>query len=188
MAETVIIKDTWEVISKQVGLPLAVDMKYVYMRITCQVKSIGMESFEKLFSLNSDMSAYLPQTDDFDLEETRKLSEKVRGAARLTLDTLEQVIAAIPDMAEVFNVVTRMLKLHPETGLLEVIGPVFCNTTRHFLLIQVVGSAVRRVCDPCLCAGPLVAGRGESVAGTVRRVVRDDPRQLPAGLHLTRDT
>ena len=30
MAETVIIKDTWEVISKQVGLPLAVDMKYVY--------------------------------------------------------------------------------------------------------------------------------------------------------------
>jgi len=117
MAETVIIKDTWEVISKQ-------------------VKSIGMESFEKLFSLNSDMSAYLPQTDDFDLEETRKLSEKVRGAAKLTLDTLEQVIAAIPDMAEVFNVVTRMLKLHPETGLLEVIGPVFCNTTRHFLLIQ----------------------------------------------------
>ena len=188
MAETVIIKDTWEVISKQVGLPLAVDMKYVYMRITCKVKSIGMESFEKLFSLNSDMSAYLPQTDDFDLEETRKLSEKVRGAARLTLDTLEQVIAAIPDMAEVFNVVTRMLKLHPETGLLEVIGPVFCNTTRHFLLIQVVGSAVRRVCDPCLCAGPLVAGRGESVAGAVRRVVRDDPRQLPAGLHLTRDT
>ena len=154
MAETVIIKDTWEVISKQVGLPLAVDMKYVYivyMRIICQVKSIGMESFEKLFSLNSDMSAYLPQTDDFDLEETRKLSEKVRGAARLTLDTLEQVIAAIPDMAEVFNVVTRMLKLHPETGLLEVIGPVFCNTTRHFLLIQVVGTAVRRVCDPCLC-------------------------------------
>ena len=91
------------------------------------------------------MSAYLPQTDDFDLEETRKLSEKVRGAAKLTLDTLEQVIAAIPDMAEVFNVVTRMLKLHPETGLLEVIGPVFCNTTRHFLLIQVLGAAVRRV-------------------------------------------
>ena len=27
MAETVIIKDTWEVISKQVGLPLAVDME-----------------------------------------------------------------------------------------------------------------------------------------------------------------
>ena len=139
MAETVIIKDTWEVISKQVGLPLglAVDMKYGYMKFTCQVKSIGMESFEKLFSLNSDMSAYLPQTDDFDLEETRKLSEKVRGAAKLTLDTLEQVISTIPDMTEVFCVITKMKKVHPETALLEVIGPVFCNTTRHFLLIQV---------------------------------------------------
>ena len=44
MAETVIIKDTWDVISKQ-------------------VKSIGMEAFDKLWTLNSDMSAYLPQVN-----------------------------------------------------------------------------------------------------------------------------
>ena len=42
MSETVIIKDTWDVVSKQ-------------------VKSIGMEAFDKLWTLNSDMSAYLPQ-------------------------------------------------------------------------------------------------------------------------------
>ena len=73
MSETVIIKDTWEVIEKQ-------------------VKAIGMEAFEKLFALNSDMSAYLPQSDDVDLEETRRLSDKVKGAAKLTLEVLEQVI------------------------------------------------------------------------------------------------
>jgi len=117
MAETVIIKDTWETIHKQ-------------------VKAIGMEAFEKLFALNSDMSAYLPQTDDLDQEETRRLSDKVKSHAKLTMETLEQVIAAIPDMTEVYNVITKMKKLHPQTGLLEVIGPVFCNTTRHFLLIQ----------------------------------------------------
>ena len=37
-----------------------------------------MEAFEKLFSLNSDMSVYLPQSDDIDPEETRRLSDKVR--------------------------------------------------------------------------------------------------------------
>ena len=118
MSENVIIKDTWDVIS-------------------IQVKAIGMEAFEKLWTLNSDMSAYLPQAEDIDLEETRRLSDKVRASAKLTLDTLEQVISTIPDMTEVFCVITKMKKVHPETALLEVIGPVFCNTTRHFLLIQV---------------------------------------------------
>ena len=118
MSETVIIKDTWDVVSKQ-------------------VKAIGMEAFDKLWTLNSDMSAYLPQAEDIDLEETRLLSDKVRASAKLTLDTLEEVISTIPDMTEVFCVITRMKKAHPETALLEVIGPVFCNTTRHFLLIQV---------------------------------------------------
>ena len=65
------------------------------------------------------------------------MSDKVRASAKLTLDTLEEVISTIPDMAEVFCVITRMKRAHPETALLEVIGPVFCNTTRHFLLIQV---------------------------------------------------
>jgi len=117
MSETVIIKDTWEIINKQ-------------------AKAIGIEAFEKLFALNSDMSVYLPQGEDIDQEETRRLSDKVRLHAKLTLDVLEQVVVAIPDMTEVFNVITRMRKSNPSTALLEVIGPVFCNTTRHFLLIQ----------------------------------------------------
>ena len=102
-----------------------------------QVKAIGMESFEKLFALNSDMSVYLPACQEVDVAETTKISEKVRGHAKQTIDTLEQVIAAIPDMSEVFNVMTRLKKQDPSTSLIEVIGPVFCNTTRHFLLIQV---------------------------------------------------
>ena len=83
------------------------------------------------------MSAYLGQCEDLDREETRRLSEKVKAHARLTLETLDQVISVMPDMAEVYNVIIKMKKSHPGTGLLEVIGPVFCNTTRHFLLIQV---------------------------------------------------
>ena len=43
----------------------------------------------------------------------------------------------MPDMEEVYNVIVKLKRSHPGTGLLEVIGPVFCNATRHFLLIQV---------------------------------------------------
>ena len=96
-----------------------------------------MEAFEKLFSLNSDMSVYIPGCQEVEVAETTKISEKVRAHAKLTIETLEQVVAAIPDMTEVFNVMTRLRKEHIGTGLIEVIGPVFCNTTRHFLLIQV---------------------------------------------------
>jgi len=117
MAEIVILKDTWSVISRQ-------------------VKAIGMEAFEKLFSLNSDMSVYLPSCQEGEQSETTKISEKVKAHAQLTIETLEQVMAAVPDMTEVFNVMTRLRKEHIGTGLIEVIGPVFCNTTRHFLLIQ----------------------------------------------------
>ena len=60
---------------------------------------------------------------------------------------LEQVVTVVPDMTEVFTVITRMKKQHPETGLLEVIGPVFCNTTRHFLLIQVSGEIALLQCS-----------------------------------------
>ena len=37
------------------------------------------------------MSSYLVQSEDLDREETRRLSDKVRGHARLTLETLHQV-------------------------------------------------------------------------------------------------
>ena len=83
------------------------------------------------------MSVYIPGCQEVEVAETTKISEKVRAHAKLTIETLEQVVAAIPDMTEVFNVMTRLRKEHIGTGLIEVIGPVFCNTTRHFLLIQV---------------------------------------------------
>ena len=160
MAETVIIKDTWDVVSKQ-------------------VKAIGMEAFDKLWTLNSDMSAYLPQAEDIDLEETRLLSDKVRASAKLTLDTLEEVISTIPDMTEVFCVITRMKKAHPETALLEVIGPVFCNTTRHFLLIQVKTktnwSLFLSLKD---MLGSLVPGCGEGLVGAVWRTLGNDQSKL----------
>ena len=37
------------------------------------------------------MSAYLAQCEDLDREETRRLSDKVKAHARLTLETLDQV-------------------------------------------------------------------------------------------------
>merc|ERR1719186_2483175 len=76
MAEIVILKDTWSVISRQ-------------------VKAIGMEAFEKLFSLNSDMSVYLPSCQEVEHEETTKISEKVKAHAKLTIEPLEQVVAQV---------------------------------------------------------------------------------------------
>ena len=43
------------------------------------------------------MSSYLVQSEDLDREETRRLSDKVRGHARLTLETLQQVRKVILD-------------------------------------------------------------------------------------------
>ena len=76
---------------------------------------------------------YLTDTD----EKLLSTVLQVRAQARLTLDTVEAVVTAVPDMTEVFAVMTRLRREEPGAGLLEVIGPVFCNTTRHFLLIQV---------------------------------------------------
>ena len=36
----------------------------------------------------------------------------------------------MPDMEEVYNVIIKLKRTQPGTCLLEVIGPVFCNTTR----------------------------------------------------------
>ena len=64
LAETVILRDTWAVISRQ-------------------VKAIGLEAWDKLFALNSDMSLYLPPGPDFDPAETRQISETVSKRTNL---------------------------------------------------------------------------------------------------------
>merc|ERR1719312_2172417 len=116
LAETVILKDTWGEISRQ-------------------VKSIGMEAFEKVWSINSDMSVYLRPDCELEPGDVERMTKRVRGCAKQSVDTLEKVISVMPDLSEVANILNSATP-PPEPGLLEVVGPVFCNSTRHFLLIQ----------------------------------------------------
>merc|ERR1712130_805239 len=116
LAETVILKDTWGEISRQ-------------------VKSIGMEAFEKVWSVNSDMSVYLRSDCELEPGDVERMTKRIRGCAKQSVDTLEKVISVMPDLDEVANILNSASP-PPEPGLLEVVGPVFCNSTRHFLLIQ----------------------------------------------------
>ena len=70
LAETVILKDTWGEISRQVTFRNVYQSKSIwgeiwklrrweFCKLFHKVKSIGMEAFEKVWSVNSDMSVYL---------------------------------------------------------------------------------------------------------------------------------
>lgn len=120
VAETVILKDTWAVIMKE-------------------VTAVGMEAFEKVWNLNSDMSVYIsPDCQVLEQSDVERMTKRVRGCAKQTVETLDKVINKMPDMTGVTDVLNSPVlpDKTPEQGLLEVLGPVFCNSTRHFLLIQ----------------------------------------------------
>jgi len=116
VAETVILKDTWAVILRQ-------------------VRGVGLEAFERMWALNSDMAVYLGPDCVMEPGDVERMTRRVRGCAKQSVDILEKVVAALPDLAAVSEAL-HGVESPPEPGLLEVIGPVFCNSTRHFLLIQ----------------------------------------------------
>jgi len=118
MAEVVLLKDTWTTISRQIS-------------------TIGMESFEKLFCLNSDVSVYLTSVcQELESSQLSSMSERVKGLTSVTVDLVGRVVdELLPHMGEVVGVIGRLGEdLDP--NIVEVLGPVWCNTTRHFLLIQ----------------------------------------------------
>lgn len=120
VAETVILKDTWSVVSKQ-------------------ITAIGMEAFEKVWAINSDMSVYVsPDCQGVDPADIKRMTKRVRGCAKQTVDTLDRVIGAMPDMSGVVTIINSPVAPDraPEPGLMELLGPVFSNSSRHFLLMQ----------------------------------------------------
>ena len=68
--------------------------------------------------------------------ELKKTSDLLKQQAGLTVELVGKVVGDLPHMGEVVRVLTE--RGHTDSRLLEVLGPVFCNTTRHFLLIQVM--------------------------------------------------
>jgi hypothetical protein len=130
-----------------------------------------MEAFERVWSVNSDMSVYISaDCQGVEPGDVERMTTRVRGCVKQTVDTLEKVVEGMPDMSGVAELLNSAVAPDrpPEPGLLEVVGPVFCNSTRHFLLIQVE----RDLRTPPSSPGSLVPGRGERLALPLQGDVR----------------
>jgi len=123
-AQTVFIRDTWEVILRQIN-------------------TLGMETFQKLFEINSDVSAYLSPTSICDLDPAivKNTTDAVKAHATHTITLIQNAVNNISSLDKLTEDMVRLGKLHStlgiDHGILDVIGPVFCNTTRPFLVMQV---------------------------------------------------
>jgi len=118
LTETILLRDTWPIIRQQIS-------------------HLSMETFQHLFSLNSDLSNYIQDIPNLDLNSA---SQTVRSFAVDCVGLLEEVIPVLPHLQETQPALIKYGKEQKSKDvnpvILEMIGPVFCNTTRPFLLVQ----------------------------------------------------
>lgn len=118
LTELVLLKDTWAI-------------------IRAQVTQLSMETFQQLFALNSDMAHYLPDAAG---EELHNTTQAVKSHATHIMTLLDRLMPALPDLQETATLLAGHGEAHArrgiDSGLLDMLGPVFCNTTRPFLLSQ----------------------------------------------------
>lgn len=117
LTEVVILRDTWDVIQKQ-------------------IKAIGNEAFEKIFGINSDMNLYAnpDQKDSADPDELKETTERLKENSVKIVLLVERVVSLLPSMTDITTLLSEVPEA--EISLLDVVGPVFCNATRHFLLVN----------------------------------------------------
>lgn len=121
-AHVVLIRDTWAVILRQVN-------------------TLGMETFQKLFEINSEVQNYFsPSCTDLDPACIKTTNDAVKAHATHTLAVLQNAVNNIDNLSELSADMARSGKVHAglgiDHGILDVMGPVFCNTTRPFLVMQ----------------------------------------------------
>ncbi|XP_023337091.1 uncharacterized protein LOC111708068 [Eurytemora carolleeae] len=118
LTELVLIRDTWPIVRQKVS-------------------QLGLETFQNLFSLNSDMSNYLTEINQ---EELASSTEAMKGYTGDCIKLLELVVPSLPHLSIAAEPLIQFGKTQRSKNVsvcvLEIIGPVYCNTTRPFLLVQ----------------------------------------------------
>lgn len=118
LTHTLILKDTWAVIVEQ-------------------MHELGLSTFIKLFRLSANLRYYYPK-------HNRPESPDVQLSMNEHFDQLvavvDDVVRSLPDLSTHVQFLRNLGAMHCdvdiEQRLLELMGPVFCNTVRPLLLVQ----------------------------------------------------
>jgi len=119
LTEVILLKDTYPVIQQQVD-------------------HLTVETFQHMYSLNADAAQYPTPLSP---EELSKVSQALKSSSTDCLGLLDQIIPSLPNLQSPAPALrsygTEQKEKEIPGDALDLIGPVFCNTTRPFLLVQI---------------------------------------------------
>jgi len=119
LTHTLILKDTWVLIVEQ-------------------MHELGLDTFLKLFRLSANLRYYYPKHNRPDTPEG--LQDNINRHFECLVAVIDDVVRSLPDISSHFSFLKKLGTMHADVNiqerLLELMGPVFCNTVRPLLLVQ----------------------------------------------------
>jgi len=119
LTHTLILKDTWVLIVEQ-------------------MHELGLDTFLKLFRLSANLRYYYPKHNRPDTPEG--LQDNINRHFECLVAVIDDVVRSLPDISSHVAFLKRLGTMHADVDiqqrLLELMGPVFCNTVRPLLLVQ----------------------------------------------------
>lgn len=118
LTHTLILKDTWAVIVQQ-------------------MHTLGLATFTKLFRLSANLRYYYPKHNR---PESTEVQDNINTHFNQLVAVVDDVVRCLPDLSThvtyLRNLGTNHCDQEVQQRLLELMGPVFCNTVRPLLLVQ----------------------------------------------------
>jgi len=118
LTHTLILKDTWAVIVEQ-------------------MHELGLPTFVKLFRLSANLRYYYPKHNR---PESTEVQENINTHFDQLVAVVDDVVRCLPDLSTHIQYLRNLGAVHCDVEvqprLLELMGPVFCNTVRPLLLVQ----------------------------------------------------
>merc|ERR1712223_359007 len=118
LTHTLILKDTWAVIVEQ-------------------MQELGLPTFVKLYRLSANLRYYYPKHNR---PESGDVQENINTHFDQLVAVVDDVVRCLPDLSTHIQYLRNLGAVHCDVEvqprLLELMGPVFCNTVRPLLLVQ----------------------------------------------------
>lgn len=118
LTNTLILKDTWAVIVEQ-------------------MHELGLPTFVKLYRLSANLRYYYPKHNR---PESSDVQDNINEHFDQLVAVVDDVVRCLPDLSTHVQYLKNVGSMHCDVEiqqrLLELMGPVFCNTVRPLLLVQ----------------------------------------------------
>jgi len=119
LTHTLILKDTWGIIIEQ-------------------MHEMGLPTFIKLFRLSANLRYYYPKQTRPD--SPSDVQSNINEHFECLVSVIDDIVRSLPDISSHVDFLRRLgsmhCDVHIQSRLLELMGPVFCNTVRPLLLVQ----------------------------------------------------